>query len=108
MKGLINRLEERDAVRGSTQRPSLKGRERVVDNPTNIGAVSKAMLGKLPRDGVGRIWTFPSAYLYHLKRNGTNTRTHDTIVETENTVPAATCHHIFVSFRRSGCGVESS
>ena len=61
VKGLIDRLEERDAERGSIRRSSLKGRERVIVSPTNIGTVSKATLGKIPRDGVGRIWAFPSA-----------------------------------------------
>ena len=39
---------------------SLKGRERIFVNQTNIGTVSKATLGKVPRDGVERIWAFPS------------------------------------------------
>ena len=57
----IDCLEERGVERGSARRSSLKGRERAIINPTNIGTVSKATLGKLPRDGVERIWTFPSA-----------------------------------------------
>ena len=45
----------------SVSRSSLKGRERAIVNQTNIGTVSKAMLGMLVRDGVDRIWAFPSA-----------------------------------------------
>ena len=41
--------------RGSARRSSLKGCEKVAVNQMNIGTVSKAMLGKLLRDGVGRI-----------------------------------------------------
>ena len=36
-------------------------RERAIVNPTNVGTVSKAQLGKLLRDGVERMWAFPSA-----------------------------------------------
>ena len=54
-------LEERGVQRGSARRSSLKGRERDIDNQTNIGTVSKATLGKLLRDGVERIWAFQSA-----------------------------------------------
>ena len=43
----IDRLEERGVERGSARRSSLKGRERVIVNQTNIGTVSKATLGKL-------------------------------------------------------------
>ena len=57
----IDRLEERGVERGSARRSSLKGRERVMMNQTNIGTVSKAMLGKLLRGGVEHIWAFPSA-----------------------------------------------
>ena len=57
----IGRLEERDVERGSARRSSLKGRERAIVNQTNIGSVLKAMLGKILRDGVERIWAFPSA-----------------------------------------------
>ena len=45
---------------GSARRVSLKGRERAVIDQTNIGTVSKATLGTLLRDGVERIWAFPS------------------------------------------------
>ena len=57
----IDRLEERGVERGSSRRSSLKGRERAIVNRTNIGTVSKATLGKPLRDGVERIWVFPSA-----------------------------------------------
>ena len=61
----IDRLEERGLDREKKRRKnarlsSLKGRERVFVNQTNIGTVSKATLGKVPRDGVERIWAFPS------------------------------------------------
>ena len=59
----------RGVERGSARRPSLKGRERVIVNQTNIGIVSKATLEKLLRDGMERIWAFPSAYRYHLQLN---------------------------------------
>ena len=39
----------------------LKGRERAIVSQANIGTVSKAILGKPQRDGVERIWAFPSA-----------------------------------------------
>ena len=57
----IDRLEERGEERGSARRSSLKGRERAIVSQTNIGTVSKATLGKRPRDGVERIWAFSSA-----------------------------------------------
>ena len=57
----IDRLKERGVERGSARRSSLKGRERVIVNQTNIGAVSLAMLEKRLRDGVERIRAFPSA-----------------------------------------------
>ena len=56
----IDRLEERGVERGSARRPSVKGRERAIVSQTNIVTVSKATLGKLLRDGVERIWAFPS------------------------------------------------
>ena len=34
---------------------SLKGRERAINNQTNIGTVSKAVLRELLRDGMERI-----------------------------------------------------
>ena len=57
----IDRLEERDRERGCARRSPLKGREKAIVSQTNIGTVSKATLGKLLRDGVERIWAFPSA-----------------------------------------------
>ena len=58
----IDRLEERGVERGSAPRRfSLKGRKRAIVNQTNIGTVSKATLGKVPRDRVEHIRTFPSA-----------------------------------------------
>ena len=57
----IDRLEERGVDAGSARRSSLKGRERAIVYQTNIGTVSKATLGKLLRDGMERIWVFPSA-----------------------------------------------
>ena len=46
---------------GVERRSSLKGRERGVVNQTNIGTISKVTFGKLLRDGLERIWAFPSA-----------------------------------------------
>ena len=45
------------------RRSSLKGRERVIVSQMDVGTVSTATLGKLPRDGVERIklLTFSSA-----------------------------------------------
>ena len=57
----IDRLEQTGVERRSARRSSLKGRERAIVNQTNIGTVSKATSGKLPRDRVERIWAFPSA-----------------------------------------------
>ena len=57
----IDRLEERGVERGSARRSPSKGRENAKVSQTNIGTVSKAMLGKLLRDGVERIWAFPRA-----------------------------------------------
>ena len=51
----IYHLEERGVERVSARRSSLKGRERVIVNQTNIGIVSKATLEKLLRDGMERI-----------------------------------------------------
>ena len=58
---IIDRLEERGVERGSARRYSLKGRERDMVIQRNIGTVSNATLGKLLRDGVERMWAFPSA-----------------------------------------------
>ena len=51
----VDRLEERDVERGSARRSFLKRRERAIVSQTNIETVSKAMLGKLLRDGMERI-----------------------------------------------------
>ena len=59
----IDRLEERGIERGNTQWSSLQGGERVVNNRTNMGAVSKATVRKLLRDGVGHMWAFPSTWV---------------------------------------------
>ena len=56
-----DRLKERGVERGSGRHPTLQGQERSVFNQTNIGAVSRATLGRLLRDGVERVWAFPSA-----------------------------------------------
>ena len=57
----IDRLEERGRERGMSRRSSRKGRERAVVSQTNVGAVSVAILGKLPKDSLERIWAFLSA-----------------------------------------------
>ena len=57
---MLGKRKERMIEKGSCRRPSLKGRERAIVNPTNIGTVSKATLEKPLRDGVERIWDFPS------------------------------------------------
>ena len=59
----IGRLEEKGVERESARRSSTKRRERAIVNQTNIGSVSKATLGKLLRDGVERIWAFPSVQI---------------------------------------------
>ena len=50
-----DRLEERGVERGSARR------ERAIVSQTTIGIVSKATLWKLLKDGMERIWAFPSA-----------------------------------------------
>ena len=57
----IDHVEERGVERGSARRSSLKGRERAIVNQSKTGTVSKATFGKHLRDGVERIWVFPSA-----------------------------------------------
>ena len=57
----IDRLEERGIERGSTQRSSLRGREKAIVNQTNNITVSKATLEKLLRHRVERIWAFLGA-----------------------------------------------
>ena len=51
------------------KRSSSIGRERTIVNQTNIGTVSQAALGKLLRDGMERIWAYPSAIDNHLELN---------------------------------------
>ena len=48
----INHLEERGVERLNVRHSSLKEQEIAIVNQTNIGTVSKAMLGKLQRDGM--------------------------------------------------------
>ena len=57
----IDCLGKSGMERGSARRSSSKGRESAIVNQTNIGTVSRATLGKPLRDGVERIWDFPSA-----------------------------------------------
>ena len=59
----IDHLEERGMERGSTQWSSWKVWERAIVNQMNIGTISKATLRKLLRDGVERLWAFPSAQI---------------------------------------------
>ena len=56
----IDRLKERGAEKGIGRHSTLQGRERSVFNQISIGAVSRATLGRLLRDGVERAWAFPS------------------------------------------------
>ena len=57
----IDSLKERGVEKGSGRHSTLQGRERSVFNQTNIGTVSRAILGRLLRDGKERVWAFPSA-----------------------------------------------
>ena len=50
--------------RGIAQRFALKGRERAIVSRTDIKTVSKAMLGKLLRDGVEGIYGLYRAHRY--------------------------------------------
>ena len=60
--------DERGVERESTRRSSLKGRERAIVSQTNIGAVSKATLGKQLRAGVERNnYGVFRAHRYHLE-----------------------------------------
>ena len=54
----IHRTEGRDVERRSARR---REGQKVIVTQANIGTVSTAMLGKLLRDRVERIWAFPSA-----------------------------------------------
>ena len=56
-----DRLKERGMEKGSGRHSTLQGRERSVFNQTHIGTVLRAALGRLLRDGAGRLWAFPSA-----------------------------------------------
>ena len=56
-----DRLKETGVEKGSGRRSTLQGRERSVFNQTNIGTVSRAVLGRLLGDGAERVWAFPSA-----------------------------------------------
>ena len=58
---IIDRLMERGVEKGSDRHSTFQGQERSVFNQTNTGAVSKATLGRLPRDGAERVWAFPRA-----------------------------------------------
>ena len=56
------RLEEGGVERGCSRR-SLEGLEGAIVSQTHTVAVSIAMLGKLPRGGVERIWDFPCSQI---------------------------------------------
>ena len=56
-----DRLKKRGVQKGSGRHSTPQGRERSVFNQANIGTVSRATLGRPLRDGVERVWTFPSA-----------------------------------------------
>ena len=47
--------------KGSGRHSTLQGRERSVFNQANIGTVSRATLGRLPRGGTECVWAFPRA-----------------------------------------------
>ena len=57
----IDRLKERGVEKGSGRQSTRRGLQPAVFNQTNIGPVSKATLGTLPREGAERERTFPSA-----------------------------------------------
>ena len=61
----IDHLEERGMERGNARQSSLTGQEKAIVNLTNIGTVSKAVLGKLLRDAYGLF----EAHRYHLELN---------------------------------------
>ena len=57
----IDLLKERGGEKESGRHFTLVGGERPVFNQTNnIGTVSRATLGRRLRDGVERVWAFPS------------------------------------------------
>ena len=64
-----DRLEERGVERGSARRSSLKGRERAVFSQTNIGTVSKAILGKRLRETGWSAYGLFRAHIYPLELN---------------------------------------
>ena len=76
----IDHLEERGVERGSARRSSLKGLERAIVSQTNTGTVSKTTLGKLLRDGMERIWVYPSAIVNRLELNWTELNCHWTVI----------------------------
>ena len=45
------------------KRKKVRARERTVVSQASTGTVSKALLEKLPRDGVKRVWAFPNAQI---------------------------------------------
>ena len=57
----IARSEERGVNRSSARRSSVKRRVKAIVSKTNLRTASKAMLGKLLRDGMERLWAFPGA-----------------------------------------------
>ena len=63
----IYHLEERGVERRSAGRSSLKGRERVIVNQMNIGAVPEATLGKLERRDEAHNYGRFRVYRYHLE-----------------------------------------
>ena len=60
----LDRLKERGVEKGSDRHSTLRGLERSVFNQTNIGAVSRATLGRLLRGVEEGVWAFPSATLF--------------------------------------------
>ena len=57
----IDRLREKGIRRGSARWSTLKGGSRATVNQTNIGTVSRITLRKLLKEGLERLWAFPSA-----------------------------------------------
>ena len=66
-------LKERGVEKGSGRHSTLQGRERSVFSQTNIDTVSRAILGRMLRDGVQRLWAFPSATMPSGAENETET-----------------------------------
>ena len=67
----IDRLEERGVERGSARWSSLKGREMAIVSQTNIGTGLKGTLGKLPRNGMERIYGIFRGHRHHPELNWT-------------------------------------